>query len=154
MLKRKVRKVQKKRTISRRKSDEKGDLQAQKKRTQRFYRLVSGDIGIFEAVDEDCPQDDPRRKKKPSGAWLDKSENNFGDAISFWTEGGLRRYAKSRLLEWHASVVAEKITVIIIKKPSKVLYEDKFQIVVDPESIGKQRKQVLGAFLSEKGIII
>lgn len=154
MLKRKVRKNQKKIVFSRRKSDEKGNLEEQKKRTQRFYRLVSGDLGIFEAVSLDCPEDDPRRKKKPSGTWLEKTNADFGNAISFWTEGGLRRYAKSRLLEWHASIAAEKITVIIIKRPSKVVYEDKFQIVVDPEFIGKPKIQALGTFLSEKEIII
>jgi hypothetical protein len=53
-----------------------------------FYRFLSGERGIYEAVDIDCPKDiDERRKNKPDGSWLPKVGQKYPGAIFLDTEG-------------------------------------------------------------------
>lgn len=96
-----------------------------------FYRVKVGDIGIYEAVDRDCPKGDPRRENKPDGGWLPKKGIDFPGAISYWTEYGWKQYRDSGLFDWHASVVNGEVTVEKLEeRPKEVLYEDEFQIIV------------------------
>lgn len=98
---------------------------------EKFYRVVVGDVGIYEAVDRDCSQGDPRRASKPDGSWLPKMGKNYPGAISYWSEYGFQKYKESGLMGWHASVVHGTVEVIEISRPADVLYEDEFQIIVD-----------------------
>lgn len=100
-----------------------------------FYRMISGNFGIYEAVDKDCLKTDDRRLNKPDGSWLPKIGMNYPNAISFWKEFGLFKYIKSGLLDWHILVTNEPVFVQTINKPSIVLYEDEFQIICDPKSV-------------------
>lgn len=100
---------------------------------EKFYRFVVDGIGIYEAVDRDCPKDDPRRENKPDGSWLPKKGLDYPGAISFWSKYGLKKYRESGLMQWHISVVKGKTEVIIINRPAEILYEDEYQIICRPE---------------------
>lgn len=102
---------------------------------EQFYRFVSGSVGVYEAVDRDCPKNDSLRSGKPDGSWLPKVGPKFPGAISFWTEFGLNTYMQSGLLNWHRSVVKIPIQVRIVQKPTNILYQDKFQIICAEEPI-------------------
>ncbi|MFA6898260.1 MAG: hypothetical protein WC250_02540, partial [Candidatus Paceibacterota bacterium] len=90
--------------------------------SEKFYRIVVGDVGVYEAVEKDCPRNDPRRGNKPDGSWLPKKGLDYPGAISYWTEYGLRKYRESGLMSWHASVVNGKTHIITINRPARVLY--------------------------------
>lgn len=96
-----------------------------------WYRVTVNSIGIYEAVDRDCPRDDIRRKNKPDGSWLPKVGSNYPGAISYWTEFGWKAYNESGLFTWHKSVVTEEVWVEKLEnKPENILYEDEYQIIV------------------------
>ncbi len=99
-----------------------------------YYRVVSGAAGIYEAVDRDCPRDDPRRADKPDGLWLPKVGQKFTGAISFWTRAGLDRYDESGLLHWHASVVCEAPRILLETIHGSILYSDLYQAICQPEA--------------------
>lgn len=99
---------------------------------EKFYRYIVGGIGLYAAVDHDCPKDDPRRQNKPDGSWLPKKGTDYPGAISFWKQFGLEKYKLSGLFDWHSSVVNGPVEERIIARPSSVMYEDEYQIIVDP----------------------
>ncbi|HLD05080.1 MAG TPA: hypothetical protein VJG90_05165 [Candidatus Nanoarchaeia archaeon] len=107
--------------------------------SELFFRFLSGEKGIYEVVEKDCPKEDPRRENKPDGSWLPKVGENFPGAISFWSRFGLKKYVESGLLDWHVSVVKEPVSVLITDRPENVLYEDEFQIICDPKVEIKER---------------
>ncbi|MBI4836387.1 MAG: hypothetical protein HY817_03955 [Candidatus Abawacabacteria bacterium] len=94
-----------------------------------YYRFIVGKLGIYEAVERDCPKDDVRRLQKPDGSWLPKVGNKYPGAISFWTQEGLEKYYSSGLFHWHCSVVREKVQVIVITTPIDILYQDQYQVI-------------------------
>jgi hypothetical protein len=100
-----------------------------------FYRIESNGKGIYEAVEKDCPRDDCRRQSKPDGSWLPKVGPQYPNAISFWSENGLKKYVLSGLFDWHRNVVSAPISVRILEHCDNILYQDEFQVVVDPELI-------------------
>jgi hypothetical protein len=96
----------------------------------KLYRLQVGEIGIYEAVDRDCPRDDKRRQSKPDGSWLPKVGTKYPEAISFWKEFGLRKYTESGLRAWHESVVVGKVQIIETNRAAiEILYEDELQVI-------------------------
>ena len=95
-----------------------------------FYRVTVEGKGIYEAVDEHCPKDDPRRATKPDGSWLNKVGHKYPGAISFWTEEGYRKYCESGLAAWHASVVEGEVETEEFEEPLKnILYKDEYQLI-------------------------
>lgn len=94
-----------------------------------YYRFIAGDLGIYEAVDRDCPRDDSRRTLKPDGSWLPKVGEKYLGGVSFWTEYGLKKYLESGLQEWHRSVVRDPIHILKTQSIDSVLYEDEYQII-------------------------
>ena len=114
---------------------------------EEYYRITVGKEGIYEAVEKYCPNNDIRRKKKPDGSWLKKAGINYPRAISFWTKTGVKRYIESGLLQWHSSVVRGKPNVSITEKPDKILYQDKNQIICNPEGIVVKETLPLKKFL-------
>jgi hypothetical protein len=102
----------------------------------RLYRFTSGGLGIYEAIEKDCPGNDPRRAAKPDGSWLPRVGTQFPGAISFWTELGLKKYRESGLLAWHASVVTSPIEVKVADIPADILYQDEFQIICSELALG------------------
>ncbi len=101
-----------------------------KKKSEKFTRITVGGIGIYEAVDRDCPKDDPRRNRKPDGSWLPKKGLDFPDGVSYWNDYGLKIYRESGLMDWHTSVVMGTVEVTTIDRPKDILYEDEYQIIV------------------------
>lgn len=100
--------------------------------SQRLFRVLVGEHGIYEAVEQYCPQEDSRRKEKPDGSWLPKVGEQFPSSLSFWTEYGLWRYIESGLFDWHRSVVDEQVSVLIAEeRPERPEYEDSFQLIAD-----------------------
>lgn len=96
-----------------------------------WYRVTVNGVGIYEAVDRDCPRDDIRRQNKPDGGWLPKVGARYPGAISYWTEFGWKTYNGSGLFAWHTSVVMGEVSVEILdEKPQQVLYEDEYQMIV------------------------
>ena len=115
--------------------------------TDKFYRIVVDNKGIYEVVDRDCPKGDSRRERKPDGSWLPKKGLNYPGAISFWSEYGLGKYRESGLMDWHISVVNGKVEIITINRPDKILHEDKFQIITEPLAAIEISRQSLDEFL-------
>ena len=114
-----------------------------------YYRVVSGTMGIYEAVDKECPDDDPRRVNKPDGAWLPKIGQRFGGAISCWTRAGLNQYVGSGLLQWHASVVRQAPTVLRVAIDGQILYSDMYQVICYPDAVRIISEEDWVGFLSE-----
>ncbi len=98
---------------------------------EKFYRVTAGGVGIYEAVDRDCPKDDPRRADKPDGSWLPKKGVDFPGAVSYWSQYGFDKYRESGLMDWHTSVVKDGVEVAEISRPPEVLYEDEYQIIIN-----------------------
>ena len=121
---------------------------------EHFYRFVVGSMGIYEAVDKDCPKHpyDTRRDAKPDGSWVPKKGPNFPGAISFWTKKGLKKYIESGLCAWHVSVVKGGVHVEKITRPGSVLYEDEYQIIVDPKHVVRQKGLRYDEFLVNKPV--
>ena len=114
---------------------------------QKFYRAVVGGMGIYEVVDRDCPKSDPGREYKPDGSWLPKRGIDYPGSLSFWSEFGLRRYRGSGLMDWHVSVVKGKVEVITINRPTEILHEDEYQIIVRPEAVEETGRESIEEFL-------
>ena len=96
-----------------------------------YYRVLVDGVGIYEAVDRDCPKDHPCRENKPDGSWVPKVGEKYPGAFSFWTEYGWKRYQESGLFDWHKAIVKGNVSVQeITEKPDNVLYEDEFQLIV------------------------
>jgi ADP-ribose pyrophosphatase YjhB (NUDIX family) len=100
-----------------------------------LYRFESGKVGVYEAVERDCPRSDLRRSHKPDGSWLPRVGEKFPGAISFWTEYGLEKYLHSGLQEWHRSVLSEPLKVLTANFSGNPIYHDDFQIICRPEQI-------------------
>lgn len=98
-----------------------------------FYRFVSDNLGIYGAVERDCPRNDLRRTNKADGSWLPRVGERYPGAISFWKDHGLEKYLTSGLQEWHRSVLREPISVLVADELAKVIYEDDFQVICAPE---------------------
>ncbi|PJE64630.1 MAG: hypothetical protein COU90_02200 [Candidatus Ryanbacteria bacterium CG10_big_fil_rev_8_21_14_0_10_43_42] len=114
---------------------------------EKFYRIVVNGVGIYEAVDRDCPKNDSRRKDKPDGSWLPKKGLDYPEAISFWSEYGLRKYRESGLMNWYVSVVGGEVEVVTINRPTDILYEDEYQIIVKPEAAVEISRKSLEKFI-------
>jgi hypothetical protein len=112
-----------------------------------FYRLESGGVGIYEAVDSDCPREDLRRAGKPDGSWLPRVGAKFPGAISLWTEQGLRKYHVSGLLKWHASVVRAQVEVLVVDQIEQSFHCDEWQVICDVGVRRKCRRVPLQEFL-------
>lgn len=98
-----------------------------------WYRVTVDGIGIYEAVDRDCPRDSDFRKNKPDGSWLPKEGLKSPGAISYWTDYGWQKYNESGLFNWHESVVRGEVKVETLKeKPPNILFEDKYQMIIKP----------------------
>lgn len=134
-------------------------MQNEVQSAQKLFRFVSGNLGIYEAVDLDCPRNDDRRQRKPDGSWLPKVGASFPGAISFWTEYGLRHYFQSGLCEWHISMVSKPVEVLVAAKPKGILYQDAYQIIcktadaevvtrMDWSTFSKEMKTLLNKKLS------
>ena len=115
-----------------------------------YYRFIVSKIGIYEAVESDCPRTYIRRKNKPDSSWLAKVGKDYPKAISFWTKEGLRRYIQSGLMERHTSVVKGKVEVIIAQEPNKILYKDEDQIIIEQNEVSLKKKLSLEEFLKNK----
>ncbi|MEX0917020.1 MAG: hypothetical protein WDZ90_00630 [Candidatus Paceibacterota bacterium] len=103
------------------------------KANEKFFRITVNGKGIYEAVEQDCLKDDPRREGKPDGSWLKKVGQDFPGAVSYWTQKGLERYKESGLFDWHKSVINGAVTIEEVdKKPKDVLYEDEYQVITAP----------------------
>ncbi len=98
-----------------------------------WYRVTVDGIGIYEAVDRDCPKNHECRKNKPDGSWLPKEGIKHPGAISYWSDFGWQKYNDSGLFDWHKSVVKGNIEVEKQdEKPTNILHEDRYQIIVKP----------------------
>ncbi len=115
-----------------------------------FYRFEAGGIGIYEAVDRDCPKDDIRRDEKPDGGWLPKVGSSYPGAISFWTENGLRKYIASGLFNWHRTVARAPVMVRIADVSTTAVYEDDLQRIVDKNVSLQTTVKHLCEFITEK----
>lgn len=113
-------------------------------------RFSSAGLGIYEAVERDCPRNDSRRARKPDGAWLAKIGPRFPGAVSFWTRQGLRTYLESGLLHWHRRVVANPVRVLELRRPGRVLYEDVHQVILDPAALPPTVESELDDFLARE----
>lgn len=100
-----------------------------------LYRFESDGMGIYAAVERDCPRDDIRRHGKPDGAWLPRVGPKFPGAVSYFTETGLAKYVGSGLMSWHCKVVQHKATILETRLKGKALYADRFQVICDPKEI-------------------
>lgn len=114
---------------------------------ENYYRIIVGNKGIYEAVDNDCPKNDPKRKQKPDGSWLPKIGQKYIGAISFWKEEGLKKYIESKLLQWHLSVVKGEARIITIERPKRILYEDNYQVVCGNSEIMIRNDEKVRTFL-------
>lgn len=114
-----------------------------------YYRVTSGELGIYAAVDQDCPRDDRRREQKPDGSWLIKAGLKYPGAISLWTDKGMKKYINSGLLEWHLSVVEKPVFVHIANKPHQFVYQDELQIICDPALVEFSTKLPLTKFITQ-----
>jgi hypothetical protein len=114
---------------------------------ERLYRFVVGEVGIYAAVDRDCPRDDIRREAKPDGSWLPKRGADFPGAVSLWKEYGLKRYIGSGLAEWHASVVKSPVHVLVAESLENALYEDEYQVICNPDNVKEIERISLDHFL-------
>jgi len=115
-----------------------------------YFRLVVGDLGIYEAVDRDCPRKDTRRENKPDGSWLPKVGAKYPGAISFWTDFGLKYYVKSGLLEWHVSVLKDQPIVLTAENITDILYRDEYQVICHPKQIKIKSRKTLKDFLERQ----
>lgn len=102
-----------------------------------YYRFESNGVGIYEAVERDCPRADGRRQLKPDGSWLNKIGEKYPGSTSFWTEKGLSKYLESGLQEWHRSVVNHQPTVLVSENLSGIDYEDDLQVIVKGRPLGQ-----------------
>ena len=116
-----------------------------------YFRFCAGELGIYAAVERDCPRSDPRRKDKPDGSWLPKAGPLYAGAISFWTPTGLEKYLRSGLQDWHRRVVQEPLRVLVATNIDPVLYQDEFQVICDPAAVGAARNLAWEDWIIESG---
>ncbi len=90
-------------------------------------------LGLYQAVDEFCPRDDPRRNHKPDGSWLPRRGQDFPGAISFWKKQGWKKYLESGLFDWHISVIQGELWVYVLPDIDTPFYEDQYQLICSPE---------------------
>jgi 8-oxo-dGTP diphosphatase len=100
-----------------------------------YFRFVSGNLGIYEAVEHDCPRTDLRRQNKPDGSWLPRVGGQFPGAISFWTNFGLEKYLMSGLQEWHRSVLNQPLSLHLASKIEQPIYKDQYQVICRPSDV-------------------
>lgn len=117
-----------------------------------YYRFVTNGVGIYEAVERDCPRNDSRRLNKPDGSWLPKRGVDYPGAVSFWTDFGLKKYFDSGLLKWHRSVIKGNIEVVMINRPEEILYEDEYQIILDNKFVKVKSQISLDDFIKRFGL--
>ncbi len=100
-----------------------------------YFRILGNGAGIFQVVDEICPNGDERRKQMPDDSWFSKVGGEFPKAISYWTEAGYKHYKDSGLMEWHGSLFALGSTVTLVQQIEfpEILYRDELQIIVQKE---------------------
>jgi len=115
-----------------------------------YFRIVVGELGIYEAVDRDCPRSDARRENKPDGSWLPKVGANYPGAISFWTGYGLKYYMTSGLLEWHVSVIQDQPIVLIAENLTDILYHDEYQVICNLDQTKIKSRKNLKDFLERQ----
>lgn len=109
----------------------------------RVYRVVCGDLGIYAAVERDCPPDDPRRAGKPDGSWLEKVGTRFPGAISFWTDEGIKKYRDTGLQHWHSAVVKSPVEILVARYPEDHLYADAWQVICYPDAVVLEERKPL-----------
>ena len=114
-----------------------------------FYRFEYNGGGIYGAVEQFCPRDDPRRQQKPDGSWLPKKGHLYPNAQSFWTKIGLELYQKSGLLDWHLSVLPGEVTVCCSTLIGEPFYQDDFQIIVDAQVMQQVEEQPARSFIAK-----
>lgn len=97
-----------------------------------YYRTLANGIGIFQAVDEACPEGDERREQMPDNSWFKNLGNEFPDAVSFWSEAGNTLYKESGLMDWHNSLFEKGNVVTLVQQIElpEVVYRDENQIIV------------------------
>lgn len=101
---------------------------------QQVYRYMSNGLGVYTAVEANCPRNDARRNNKPDGSWLPRMGKSYPGAISYWTERGLAKYIRSGLQNWHSSVINDPVEVHIADRPNSVLYADEYQVIAMPDA--------------------
>jgi 8-oxo-dGTP pyrophosphatase MutT (NUDIX family) len=116
-----------------------------------FYRIVTNSLGVYEAVERDCPRDDSRRSVKPDGNWLQKAGARYPGLVSYWTELGLEKYISSGLFDWHRSVVNTPIEVIKSRLNAVPTYQDDLQIISDKADFAKISQISINQFFEDRG---
>jgi putative hydrolase of the HAD superfamily len=102
---------------------------------QHLYRFEANGLGIYAAVERDCPRDDGRRNGKPDGSWLPRVGPKYPGAISLFTETGLAKYWGSGLMHWHASVTAAPMRAWRATQQGAMHHRDRFQIITEPGNV-------------------
>jgi len=118
-----------------------------------YYRFITDGMGIYEAVDQNCRKDDPRRLNKPDGSWLAKKGTDYSGAISFWTNFRVKKYFDSGLLDWHRSVIKGDVEVVVMDRPTEILYEDEYQIIFDVKFLKVKDQLTIDEFLKKKKMV-
>jgi hypothetical protein len=96
----------------------------------KLIRHTVGELGIYAAVERDCPKEDPRRNNKPDGSWLPRVGMHYSNAISFWKPKGLVQYEKSGLFAWHSAVVKGEVIMQQYEIDQiQIQYQDDFQVI-------------------------
>jgi len=119
-----------------------------------YYRFITNGRGIYEAVDQDCSKDDPRRLNKPDGSWLPKKGLDYPGAISFWTDFGVKKYFDSGLLNWHKSAIKGNIEVMVMARPTEILYDDEYQIIFDTKFLNTKEQLTIDEFLKKMKMVV
>lgn len=101
-----------------------------------YYRATSDGLGIFEAVEADCPKGHELRHREPDSSWLPRPGKKLKNSISYWTEEGMMKYVESGLKDWHELVTTMPLEVQMLEEiPGKVIYKDKYQILIEKDSV-------------------
>ncbi len=119
-----------------------------------YYRFITNGVGIYEAISKGVEINDFRRLNKPDGSWLPRKGLDFPGAISFWTNKGLKKYLDSGMLKWHKSVIKGNVEIVVIDRPTEILYEDEYQIILDKFFLKIKDQINLDRFLDKMNIIV
>lgn len=117
----------------------------------KYYRFHCDGIGIYEAVDRDCPRSDVRREIKPDGSWLPRVGEKYPGQISCWTHLGLEKYIGSRLQDWHRAVVNKPVTVQVCELKKSPSYSDEFQVISEKDDFLVIENLSINDFFLSKG---
>lgn len=122
----------------------------------QLYRIESDGLGIYAAVERDCPRSDSRRTAKPDGAWLPRVGADHPGGVSYFTETGLAKYWGSGLMGWHTSVVAAPPAIVTATLIGAHRYRDRFQVIADPGafSVGETLAITRPAKSARRGVIL